>query len=490
MNHRHLLLAIDLGTSGVKAGVFASDGSLVAQSGVGYETLTPHPGWAEQEPQAWWDATCRAVSQCVAQCDATRIEGIGLTGLSPSLVCVDKRGEPVRPALIWSDRRVAQEISELTEALGAHLSFTPLPRLLWLKRHEPNSYERTRWVFDSFDYLSFKMTGQAASFCPVGDQLAWSPSDALSAGLALDKFPSRVCKLGEHVGGVLPAVAAQVGLPSGLPVIAGTIDSFAAWIGTATTRPGVVCNTVGTSDGVALVWDRALVDPQNRLQCMPHLTGRHWIVGGAMSTGGILLEWFVRHFYNHEPDSFGTAIREAEDVSVGADGLLALPYLMGERSPIFDHHARAVFFGISQTHGRAHFARAVLESVALAVRDVCHVIEEVGGAIDEIRVAGGGAKSDLWSQIKADVVGVPVLVPQIGDSGLLGAAIIAGWGVGRFTDLSEAAQAMVKFRAVMEPRVSHHEMYTKLFELYRRLYQHLKDDFVTVSQLLRPEERH
>ncbi len=178
-----------------------------------------------------------------------------------------------------------------------------------------------------------------------------------------------------------------------------------------------------------------------------------------------------------------TVAEEADSVPAGANGLIALPYLVGERSPILDPYARSVFFGISETHTRAHFARAVLESVAFAVRDVCEVIKELGAEIEEVRVAGGATRNDVWNQIKADVLGQRVLVPEIPDSGMLGAAIIAAWGTGYFENLSEASQAMVKFRAILEPNPEDHRAYTQLFEFYRSLYAHVKDDFANLFHL-------
>lgn len=485
MRERNLFLAIDLGTSGVKVGVIDADGWLVTKTGVRYETTTPRPGWVEQDPEAWWAACRAAIKEVAREIDLTQLQSLSVAGLAPALVCLNERGEPVCPAPIWSDRRAEAELAELTERLGYDTIFSLLPRLLWLKRQEGTSYRHTRWVFQPYEYLSFKLTGEAVCIAATEQLRPWSEQDIATSELDRDKFPPRICTLGEMIGPLSSDVAAETGLPSGLPVVAGTVDAFAAWIGTATTRKGVVCNTVGTSDGIALVWDQPVRDPKGRVSAMPHITGRDWIVGGALSSGGIMLDWFVRRFYNHLPDPFEVVAREARSIAVGAEGLMALPYLVGERSPIFDPHARSVFFGIAETHTRAHFARAVLESVAFAVRDVCEAIMEVGGEIEEVRVAGGAAHSEVWSQIKADVLGRRVLVPEIADSAMLGAAIIAGWGVGQFENLSEAAETMVKFRATLEPNPEHHARYTQLFECYRDLYAHLKDDFAKMAEFVR-----
>jgi len=482
MNKRALFLGLDLGTSGVKVGAIDAEGQLLARAEAQYRTESPQPGWVEQTPEEWWAACAGAIKEVVLQVDRALVQGVCVAGQSPALVCLDDRGEPVRPASIWSDQRAIREADEVAQRLGPLAPFSLLPRLLWLKRLEPTHYLRTKWVCESFDYISFKLTHQVASISPAGLR-PWDPRDIAAIGLEPDKFPTRVCQLGEVFGSLAPEVAATLGLPAEVPVIAGTIDAFAAWIGTATLSTGSLCNTAGTSEGVALVWHQPLTDPQQRVLSIRHITGRDWIVGGAMSTGGIMLDWFGRVFYDRVTNPYVALAEEAKSVPAGAEGLIVLPYLVGERAPMFDPHVRGVFFGITGTHTRAHFARAVLESVAFAVKDVCEVIQEMGAEIGEVRVAGGGARNDVWNQIKADVLGRRVLVPEIADSGLLGAAIIAGWGTGWFANLADAAQAMVKFRAVLEPNPKNQEAYAALFELYRSLYTHLKDDFAALIEL-------
>lgn len=478
-----LFLGLDLGTSGLKVGVFDAYGQSVARAEATYVTESPQTGWVEQSPEKWWSAAAGAIKDVARHVDPTQIQGVCVSGQSPALVCLDASGEIVRPASIWSDQRALAEGVEVAERLGPFAAFSLLPRLLWLKRHEPANYHRTSVVFESFDYISFKLTHQVASIGPTGRPSPWSAKHISSIGLDPEKFPSRFSQLGEVFGLLTPEVASMVGLPKGLPVIAGTIDAFAAWLGTATLSKGALCNTAGTSEGIALVWDEPLNDPRGRVQSMQHITGEGWIIGGAMSTGGIMLDWFVRRFYDHVDSPYLAVANDADSVEPGADGLMALPYLVGERSPIFDPNARGVFFGVTEKHTRAHFARAVLESVAFAVRDVCEVIKEVGAEIAEVRVAGGAAQSNVWNQIKADVLGRRVLVPEITESSTLGAAIIAAWGTGRFANLVEAVESMVKFRSALESHPEKHARYTEVFALYRRLYDHLKDDFATLSEL-------
>lgn len=478
-----LFLGLDLGTSGLKVGVFDAYGQLVAKAAATYATQSPQTGWVEQDPEKWWAAAASAIKEVVRHIDPSHLRGVSVSGQSPALVCLDASGEIVRPASIWSDQRALPEGVEIAEQLGPLASFSLLPRLLWLKRHEHANYDRTKCVFESFDYISFKLTHQVASIMPTGRPSPWSAEHIRSIGLDPEKFPSRSSQFGEVFGSLTPVLASTLGLPSGLTVIAGTIDAFAAWLGTATLSKGVLCNTTGTSEGIALVWDKPLDDPRGRVVSMPHITGDGWIVGGAMSTGGIMLDWFVRRFYDHVDSPYLAVANDAESVEPGAEGLIVLPYLVGERSPIFDPNARSVFFGVTEKHTRAHFARAVLESVAFAVRDVCEVIKEVGAEIDEVRVAGGAAQCTVWNQIKADVLGRRVLVPEITESSMLGAAVIAAWGSGRFSNLPNAVGSMVKFSSVLDPHPGKHAVYSKVFTFYHRLYLHLKDDFTGLVRL-------
>jgi xylulokinase len=483
MNNRPLFLGLDLGTSGVKAGLVDAEGRLVAKARASYATTFPRSGWVEQDPAEWWNASLRVMREIVLQVDSKRIKGICVVGQSPALVCIDARGDAVRAAPIWADQRALSEAEDVAQQFGPFVSFSLLPRILWLQRNEPANYQHTRWFFDSIDYISFKLTGEAALIAPTPEHYAWSADDVSSLGLMPEKFPTVVHRLGDVFGSLAPDVAASLGIPSSVPVLSGTIDAFAAWIGTATLSRGAACNTTGSSEGIALVRDEPIDDPRHRVLSMRHITGSDWIVGGATSTGGVLLDWFLGQFYGDTSDPYLAMASEADSAPAGAAGLVVLPYLVGERSPILDPNARCVFFGITGTHKRSHMARAVLESVAFAVRDVCDLIEELGAEISEVRVAGAGGSNGVWNRIKADVLGRRLMVPEIVESGLLGAAIVGAWGTGTFASLETAARSMVRMRATLEPDPEKHAAYTEVFALYRSLYKHLKEDFATLFRI-------
>jgi xylulokinase len=483
MKTDELLLGIDLGTSGLKAGVFDPAGRLVARSVVQYDTARPRPGWAEQAPAAWWAACSSALNALLAQLDRSKLRAVCAAGLAPSLTCIDERGLPVGPTPIWSDGRARAEQLELEKRLGRRGFSSLLPRLLWLKRYEPTRYQNTRWALQSYEYLPFKLTGEA---CAVtnGTSAAAAPSDVAEAvGLDASKFPGRRLRCGEPWGRVCAAAAAETGLPSGLPVVAGTVDAFAAWLGTGTLEPGQLCNTTGTTNTLALVRKEPLEDGEGRFGTVPHPCGDNWMAAGALTSGGQLLDWFRRTFYGNDSGALALLLREAASAPAGAEGLLVLPYLAGERSPVKDPHARAVFFGLSEAHRRAHLARAVVEAAALAVGDLCDVMHQGGGRASEVRLAGPAAQSDLSGQIRADVLGLPVVLPEVADAGALGAAMAAGNGAGLFPSFPQAVRCMARTRAVLKPDPERHALYRRLFALYRDLYCHLREDFARLAGL-------
>ncbi len=299
-----------------------------------------------------------------------------------------------------------------------------------MKRHEPINYRNTRWVWQSFEYLCFRLTGVAAAISLGPDDIAKARADQVAAGLDPKKFPDRCIRTGDVYGMLAPRIATELGLPTGLPVVAGTVDSFASWVGTATFTQGTACNTIGTTNSFAVVWNQPLQDASRRVGPVRQPCGSNWVIAGATSSGGNWLEWFARSFYPDTRDGLSLVTKEAATVPAGADGLLALPYLEGERAPLQDSQARAVFFGISERHRRAHFAKAVLEAMAFAVRDVYEVLQSVGAIATEVRLAGPAARDTMCSQMRADVLGLPVLISEFSESGLLGAAMIAAVGTG------------------------------------------------------------
>jgi xylulokinase len=471
------LLAIDLGTSGVKVGAIDLEGRMLGFVKETYPTANPQPGYYEQDPRDWWAACTKAIRQVLAFPLPSAGEGTGVrgpravcvTGLAPALVCVDEHGQPLMPSPIWRDRHDQAEQAELSAATNQPRVDKVLSWLLWCKRRRPEVYAKTHWVLQSYEYLGFCLTGISAAI-PLVSTIHQSFRQAIErAGLDVGKFPDRVALPGDRIGTVSPEVADALGLDRDVPVIAGGMDAFASWIGTATLRKGQACNTAGTTNSVGIAWDQPLVDPQRRVGSLPNVLVNNWTLAGATSNGSNVIHWLIRVFYGSADDAMDRLFAEAMTVSAGADGLIALPYLEGERAPLHDPHARAAFFGITSSHGRPHFARAMLEAIAFSVRDVMAVLEEIGATVEDVRIAGPAGQNLAWSQIRADVLDKPVIVPEIGESGLLGAAMIAAIGVGAYADVEKAAAAMVRQRARLEPNTGNHERYTLAFEVYRDL---------------------
>lgn len=482
----NLVAGVDLGTTGLRSGVFDSNGRLLAIAKSAFPPGSANPSHSEQDPDEWWRACLGTLAQVAEHCDSGKIEGLAVVGQNPTLICVDADGNPTRPAILWADQRAAGEAQELASRVGERIDPSSLvAKAMWVRRHDPDAYSRTRWLLQSFDYLLFRLTGHPVALTTLPGPLAWPHGQFVDAGdFDPSKIPPRTCRMVELVGGLLPAVARKAGLQQGTPVFAGTIDSFAAWIGTGTLREGIACNDCGTTAGFALCWERPLSDPGRCIHSVPHPVGKGWMAGSAMASGSNLLDWFARTFYPGA--DLEALLDDAGRVEPGCEGLVALPHLLGERAPVEDPCARGVFLGISPRHGRPHFARAVLEAVAFAVRDVCRGIEQAGGRISEIRLAGGGARSRLWNRIKAGVLGRRMVVPEVAESALLGSAMIAAAGLGMFPNLEEASKTMFHSREVIEPDPVVQPLYDRLFQVYCEADRVLKPAFAELAHVLQP----
>jgi len=355
-----------------------------------------------------------------------------------------------------------------------------IPKMKWLKKNEPDAFSRTAIFLQSFDFVNYRLSGERCAVSPVPPWSPWTRGDMEAADLPPELVPRQVKNIGDLVGTVTPACARESGLPEGLPLIAGLVDGMAACLGTGTLKAAELYFGSGTTSGVNLCWPEAVTDPDSRFGPIPHPLGNRWLLGGPTSTGGKFLEWFAQSVCRETVEDLCEAISCAPAKD---DKVICLPYLLGERTPIFDPLARAVFFGLTQGHTRVEMGKAVMESVAFAVRDVTDILSEAGLEITVLRTGGGGAQSSLWNQIKCDVLGKPLLVPKVTDSSLLGAGIAAAWGAGFYQSGDQATTSMVQIGRTYDPDVERHRRYTDLFQLYRRLYRHLKDDFRFLASL-------
>jgi xylulokinase len=469
-----VILAIDVGTSTVKAGLFSEAGRCAKLLSAALPSIpSDDPVAHEIAPGAWVEAVASLIAPLLAGSGAPTCAVV--SGNGPTLVPADAAGRPTGAAITWMDRRATAEAAEASAALGFQIDQGfRLPRALWLKRHRPEVYERTASLFACPEYLAMVMTGEAATIVPEGYERYYGDSRGIEVlGIDPAKLP-RAERPGRVIGLSCAAGEGATGLPRGVPVVVTGPDFLASIVGTATTRPGRVCDRAGTSEGINLCAERGVEEP--RLLCVPHLVRPYANVSGTISTSGGAVDWF-RSASGRASEGYEDFFEDICQTAPGAGRLVFLPYLSGERSPIQDPWARGVFLGLTLQHGRGEMSRAVVEATAFAMRDVIEVMEGSGAPVAELRVTGGPGKSPVWNQIKADVTGRPIALPRFGEAELLGDACIGLASLGRYAGVGEAAEALVKIGRRYEPDPATKGIYDELFGVYRSAYEALKPVF-------------
>ncbi|HEY6695895.1 MAG TPA: xylulokinase [Solirubrobacteraceae bacterium] len=480
------LIGVDVGTSGTRALAVTTDGELVAEANRPHELLTPRPGWSEQDPGQWWDAAQAALAEVAAA--AEDVVGLGLTGQMHGSVFLDSAGDVIRPALLWNDQRTAAECAEITERVGAErlleiagnpaLTGFQAPKVLWLARHEPDAYARVASVLLPKDYVRLRLTGEHATDASdaAGTLLLdvrardWSPAilDALEIPRA---WMPAVHEGPEVTGTVRDDLAAELGLPRGLPVAAGGGDNAAAAVGVGVVREGSLSSSIGTSGVIFSHRDAFAPDPSGRVHAFCHAVPSAWhLMSVTLSAGGSLSWW-----RDQLGGDFDALVGEAEAVEAGAEGLVFLPYLTGERTPHLDPDARGGFVGLTVRHGRGHLTRAVMEGVAFSMRDGLEIMRDLGTPDDDVRAVGGGARSPLWLQLQADVYGRAIRRTVIDEGPAYGAALLAGVAAGAFADVNDAAARVRLREEVTEPDPERARRYEELYGVYASLYPALRD---------------
>jgi xylulokinase len=475
-----LLMGIDVGTTQTKVGVFHLDGRPAAMASARYPSpFDAAANAAEQNPAEWWAAAALAIRQALAEIDPACLLAVSVGGQGPTVVALDEALDPITPALTWMDLRAAPVARQLGERAGQ-----PLPphafiaKVVWIKQTRPEVYAATRWFCQAWDFVAARLIGEPVASTSPGIA-PWSKTWISVAELDDGKFPL-LQPMGAPVGRVTAGAARDTGLPAGLPVIGGISDYFEGLIGSGALQPGTACDNGGTSQSFNLCWNAPLV--VEGVFCIPSFDERLWYIGGPASTTGKALDWWREDVLECELDDW-TALEAAARMPPGSDRLIFLPYLAGERAPLWDPQARGVFFGLSVQHRRGHLTRAILEAVAYTL---CHLIERIeaaGAQVREIRACGGQAYSDLWCSIKADATGRPVVVPEVIEAPALGAAIIAGVGVQAFKDFAMGAERMVRVRQVFEADAGRHAHYQELYGIYRDLYRPLQSIYERLSRV-------
>ncbi|HET9614893.1 MAG TPA: FGGY-family carbohydrate kinase [Candidatus Limnocylindrales bacterium] len=466
MTGESAVLAIDLGTTEVKVGLVALDGRLLALARAGYATdADPSAGRAEQDPDAWWAALGLATRE-VLRADDADVAAIGIDGHGPTLVPVDAAGRATHPAIIWQDSRSVAEGAELTAATGLQgWSLAGLPAALWLERNDPEAAARTCWYLATWDAIAMRLTDVAATSLVAGQPFP-EPATLDAVGVPAGKAAPPILA-GSIVGGVVPDVARSLGLRAGVPVVAGLVDAWASFHGAGMTRPGDAMDPGGSAGGFGVYADRPIAVPGSFATIAP-LPGL-FSVGGAMAATGRALDWYRLDVLGGAATT-ESLIEEAGTIAPGADGVVFLPYLAGERSPLWDPTARGAFVGLALGHRRAHLTRAILEASAFAIRHVAEGIVAAGAEVRSMRACGGPARSDTWNQIKADVTGFDVEVPAVLETAVEGAAIVAATGIGAWPDLPSAIRGMTRISRRLEPDPSTAARYDATYAAYRALH--------------------
>jgi len=468
-----VLVGLDVGTTGVKALALSPDGTVLARAEREYPLSTPRPGWAEQDPEDWW----RASEEALAALGVGEIAGIGLSGQMHGLVALDAADRVLRPAILWNDGRTGAECAEIEERVGlerlisltgnrALAGFTA-PKLLWLRRHEPEVFSRIRHVLLPKDYVRLRLTGERA--IDVADA-----SGTLLFDVARRRWSEEVLEDLELPAAWLPAAQESPSVsgftPGGVPVAAGAGDQAAGALGVGVDRPGPVSVVLGTSGVVFAALPAYAADPQARVHAFCHAVPGGWHAMGVMLSAAGSLRWLR----DTAGGSYEELTAEAGRWPAGTEGLLFAPYLAGERTPHADPGARGAFAGLTLRHDRGALARAVLEGVAFGLRDSLELLRELGVSPEAGRASGGGARSALWLTIVASVLGLPLELTAAEEGAAFGAALLGGVAAGVFADVHQAVEACVSVRETVEPDPAWQEAYEAAYPRFRSLYPALR----------------
>jgi xylulokinase len=473
-NLSRVAVGIDVGTSAVKVIAVAEDGEVLERREVPYPLSTPRPGWSEQNPDDWWEATEKALDGLT-----DGVAGIGLSGQMHGLVTLDSSDRPIRPAILWNDQRTSAECEEIERRVGVErlirltgnraLTGFTAPKLVWLRAHEPEAFGRIRHILLPKDYVRLRLTGERATdVADASGTLLFDVAERRWSGEVLEALELPP----EWLPGALESPEVSGRTTNGTPVAAGAGDQAAGALGVGVAGPGPLSVVLGTSGVVFAALPAYAPEPEARLHVFCHAVPGTWHAMGVMLSAAGSLRWFRDTF------APGVAYEEllagAEEVEPGADGVLFLPYLSGERTPHADPHARAAFTGLGLEHGRPALTRAVLEGVAYGLRDSLELLRQLGVRAESGRVSGGGARSRLWLQIVASTLGIPLELTAAEEGAAFGAALLGAVAAGVFSDVHEAVDECVRPRERFEPDAGWVRKYEAGYPRFRALYPSLE----------------
>ena len=487
-----VLLGIDIGTSACKVALFDESGAVIGQANQPYPLYYPNPGWVEQDPEEWWQAICRGIREVLEKSGigAQEIAGIGIDGQSWSCIPVDREGNCLARTPIWMDTRSGQICEEVRARVGferifetAGNDFLPsytTPKMLWFRENRPEVFEKADKFLQSNSFIGYKLTGVMSQDLSQGYGIhffnrktcTYDSGLADALGLSLDLVPP-LYACDAVIGTVTEQAALQMGLAAGTPVVAGGLDAACGTLGAGVYLPGQTQEQGGQAGGMSICLSEAKAHP--KLILSPHVVPGLWLLQGGTVGGGGVLRWFRQELGKDE--SFDDLTKLAEAVPAGSEGVLFLPYMAGERSPIWNPDAKGVFYGLGFDKTKGHMVRAALEGVAYSLQHNLMTASEIGVEADELIAMGGAANSILWTQIKADVTGKTIKVPASDTATTLGAAILAGIGTGIYHSYEEAVKKTIAITRVQEPDAARHEIYRKGMEAYLELSETLNPVF-------------
>ncbi len=489
----NLLLGIDIGTSSCKVAVFDENGTIIQAKSGTYDVLYPQKGWAEQDPNAWWDAIVNCIKSL--DVDKSKIKGIGIDGQSWSAIAIDKERNVLCNTPIWLDTRADEICKRIKEKYGQNAFFDvsgnpfeptyTLPKILWYKENLPEVYENMYKVLQSNSFIAMKLTGAITQEYSQGYGLqcyntstrSWDLSVLKELGIKDDILPD-FYECHDVVGTVTQEAAALTGLLEGTKVVAGGLDAACGTLGAGVIFDGQTQEQGGQAGGMSICTDECI--SHEALILSNHVVKGKWLLQGGTVGGGGVINWFEKQFCEHERNvspngnSFAELDKGAEAVAPGSDGLIFLPYMSGERSPIWDANAKGVYFGVDFSKTKSHFARASMEGVGYSLEHNLQTAKQAGVTVDTLYAMGGAANSRLWTQMKADITGLPINVPYSDSATTLGAAILAGVGVGVYKNFEEAVQKTVKITRTHTPNKDNYDTYQKAYDKYLAIYQNTK----------------
>ena len=495
MNNEKLFIGIDLGTSAVKLLLVSGTGKILNSVTKEYPLFFPKPGWSEQNPEDWWSAVSSGIQVLLADFDASAVAGIGVGGQMHGLVVLDDRDKVIRPAILWNDGRTSEETDWLNNTVGkeklsaltgniAFAGFTA-PKLLWMKKNESEKFSLISKIMLPKDFINYKLTGMhCCDFSDASGMLLldvknrkWSGEMLDICGIKDTQMP-KLYESYEIIGSVMPDVAADLGLSASVSVVAGAGDNAAAAVGTGVVGEGGCNISLGTSGTVFVSSKSFLADQYNALHAFCHADGG-WHLMGCMLSAASCNKWFCEEILNTE--DYAAEQADITDEMLGRCPVFFLPYLMGERSPINDTDARACFIGMSMDNSRSDLMQAVLEGVAFAIRDSVEVAKSLGITISRSMICGGGAKSALWCKILANVLNIPLDIPQTEEGPGYGAALLAMTGSGHYKDVQSCTDALVRIVGTTEPTPEIARRYEERYSKFRKIYPAMKNLFQDIK---------